>query len=246
MRIISLASGKGGVGKTTIAGALGVVLAAFGKKTLVMDCNVTTPHLGLYVGIENTPITLNHVLTKRAHPHEALYKHTSGFDVIPSSIRLKDLEGIDVSEIYNVIKKDHKEVFEEYDYVLLDCAPGLGREAIAGIRAADEVIYITTPYLPPVMDVVKCNEIVKNLSIKPNGVVLNMVQKKRYELNPKYIANLVKLPIIASVPMDRAVLHSLNKRLPVTFYKHRSKASKSIAKVAEYIMSQDHDQKNIS
>ena len=56
VRVINICSGKGGVGKTTVAANLGAALQKFGRKVAVIDCNLTTAHLGLYLGIYSFPI----------------------------------------------------------------------------------------------------------------------------------------------------------------------------------------------
>lgn len=237
MRVVSIASGKGGVGKTTLAAGLASVLAGkFSKKTLVIDCNMTTSHLGLYTGLEDTPYTLNHVLTKRVHVSDVIYRHHSGFEIIPASIRMRDLHGVDAFEIYNLVKRDNSDVFSKYDIILLDCAPGLGREAMAGIRVSDESILVATPYLPAVMDAIKCNEILREMNIKPLGLVINMVRKHKHELKPDYIKNLTNMHLISSIPADAEVLSSLAKRMPVTIYSPKSKASKMIHAVADHVV----------
>ena len=62
VRIINICSGKGGVGKTVVTLNLGVSLQKFGKKVAVIDCNLTTAHLGLSLGIYSFPTTFNNFL----------------------------------------------------------------------------------------------------------------------------------------------------------------------------------------
>lgn len=239
MKVIAFVSGKGGVGKTTITGAIGHMLSVLDKKVVMVDCNMTTPHLGLYVGLHDSPTTLNNVVNKQAHVEDALYNHTTGFGIIPASIQLKDLGGIDLSRIKDIIKEDYKEFFEAYDYVLLDCAPGLGREAIAGIKAADEAILITMPHLPSVMDAIKCKETLNELNIKILGLVVNMVNGYKIELSKEYIQNLTNMPVISTIPTDKQVLYSLGHRVPISLFKPKSKASKNIYDIVKHILTND-------
>ena len=164
MRIISVVSGKGGVGKTTVASNLGVVLSRdFRKNVIIIDCNVTTPHLGLFLGMEHTPITLNHVLKEEADINEAMYNHSSGMWVVPASVPLRDMDGVDISLLNNSVKKIYNKYIGKIYFILLDCAPCLGRDAIAGIRAGDEILFVTNPNMPALMDVVRCNNLVRGM-----------------------------------------------------------------------------------
>jgi len=64
-KIIVITSGKGGVGKTTTAINLGAAINYFGKNVLIVDGNLTTPNIGIHLNSPETPITLNHVLSKK-------------------------------------------------------------------------------------------------------------------------------------------------------------------------------------
>lgn len=79
-RIIGVISGKGGVGKTTVVANLGVILASeFKKDVIIVDCNISTSHLALYLGMYYCPITLNQVLKGEAKIEDAMYEyHVSG------------------------------------------------------------------------------------------------------------------------------------------------------------------------
>ncbi|MFH8086766.1 MAG: cell division ATPase MinD [Candidatus Aenigmatarchaeota archaeon] len=228
-RVIGIVSGKGGVGKTTLTANLGVSLAHFfNKNVTVIDCNITTSHLSLYLGIHFCPTSLNKVLRNEISIEEALYKHYSGANIIPASLSWKDLEGVDVIQIKDSIKK----LFDKTDIILLDAAPGLGREALAAMKACDEVIFVTMPYVPCVMDVIRCLEVVNEIGVKPLGIVLNMVGNERYEMKKKEVEQLTGLPVIASIPSDKNVLKSLALRTPVVLFNKNSKASKEIIKLA--------------
>ena len=66
-KLITITSGKGGVGKTTTAINLGAALNAFGKDVVVLDANLTTPNVGLHLGAPLVPVSLNHVLSGKAN-----------------------------------------------------------------------------------------------------------------------------------------------------------------------------------
>ena len=93
-KIITITSGKGGVGKTTSAINLGAALNSLGKEVIILDANLTTPNVGLHLGAPLVPINLNHVLSGKASVVDAVYEHESGTKVVPSSLSVKDLKNI--------------------------------------------------------------------------------------------------------------------------------------------------------
>jgi len=98
-RMIVIASGKGGVGKTTTAINLGAAIRYFKKDVLIIDANMYTPNIGIHLNSPEVPINLNHILQKKAHPHEAVYIHESGIKVIPSSLSVKELKKLKIEKL---------------------------------------------------------------------------------------------------------------------------------------------------
>jgi septum site-determining protein MinD len=237
-RVIGILSGKGGVGKTTTVANVGTALAShFKKNVIIVDCNITTSHLSLYLGMYYSPVTLNQVLTGKAKIHEAIYDyHVPGLRVIPASLSLKDLRGVDISRLHKTIKK----LSGEADIVLLDAAPGLGREAMATMRASDEVLFISTPFVPSTMDIIKSHQVALEVGVKPIGVMLNMVGKERYELSVEEVEQLAELPVTISVPMDKNVLRSLALKTPVVLFDPASPASRQFFDLAGILIGEKY------
>jgi septum site-determining protein MinD len=232
-RIIGIVSGKGGVGKTTITINLGAVLAKYFKKNVtIVDCNLTTSHLSLYLGMYYCPSTLNKVLRGEIGIEEAIYEHFSGMKVIPSSLSLSELEGIDILQL----KKSISSISDKNDIILLDSPPGLERETLAVLRASEEVLYVTTPHVPSVIDIVRCQVYADEIGVKPLGIVLNMLRKEKYEMTSLEIEQLTRLPVIAKIPMDKNVEKSLGLKIPVVFYKPRARASKEFFRLTEVLI----------
>jgi len=240
-RIIGIISGKGGVGKTTVGLNLGAILAKHYKKNITLvDCNVTTSHLSLYLGMYYCPVTLNKVLRGEADIEDSLHQHFSGMKIIPASLSLSDLEGIDITELRNNLKN----IFHKNDIIFLDGSPGLGREAMATIKASDELLYVTNPYIPFIMDIIRCQEVANEIGIKPIGIVLNMVHKKKHEMTKHEIEELTKLPVISTIPFDTNIHKSLALKMPVALYKPKTEASKELYKLASYIIGEAYKQEN--
>jgi len=232
-RFIGVISGKGGVGKTTVVANLGAVLASkFKKDVVIVDCNLTTSHLSVSLGMYYCPVTLNNVLRGEKEIEEAMYDHPSGMKIIPASLHLRELRGVDIVKLKDYIKKLDGKV----DIVILDAPPGLGRETYAAIHASDEVIFVTNPNMPATTDIIKCKEIIKEIGKKPIGLVLNMVNRKKYELTKREVEILTELDIISIISTDKNIPESLAKKVPVVLYKSKSPSSKEFARLAAWLL----------
>ena len=230
-RIISVCSGKGGVGKTTVATNLAAALSwKFNNSVIAIDCNITASHLGLHLGKYYYPINLNHALRGEVDIKDVIYEHYDKMKFIPASLSLKDLKRTDM----NRLKYLMDELKEEADYIILDTAPGLGSETMSVLRASEEVLFVTTAFTPSVADIIRCNEAVKEIGVRTLGIVINM-SSRRDELKREEIENLVGLPVIEAIPTDKNILKSLVARQPVVFYKPKSRASKKFYSIAAHI-----------
>lgn len=235
-RIIGIVSGKGGVGKTTVVANLGAALAGrFGRKVMVVDCNLTTSHLGMYLGMHHAPATLNEVLAGTAEIDDAIYRHESGVSVIPASLSF----GEGTERGMDALKAVVGRLFGRADLVLLDSAPGLGSEAMSTIEASDEVLFVTNPNVPAVMDVLRCSKAAERAGAKKLGVVLNMSHgNDSHELSIKEVEQLTDMPVIGVVPFDKSVIASLDARKPVVTHRPDSRAGRAFVRLAARIINE--------
>ncbi|MFH0929013.1 MAG: cell division ATPase MinD [Candidatus Aenigmatarchaeota archaeon] len=233
VRIISIVSGKGGVGKTTLAANLGVALQKYNKKVAVIDFNITTSHLSLYFDMYKCPLTLNNFLRNEVKLEDAIYSHESGLSVVPASLKLNDVVNLDVSNL----KEKLRQVFSSYDIVILDSAPGLGKEALIALQASDEILFVANPFIPSLVDIEKCKHVISTLQTRPMpiGVVVNRVRNKKYELTMDEIQQFLELPIIGYIPEDEEVLASFNRKTLVASSKKDSPSKKAFFKIAAKI-----------
>ncbi len=228
-RIIACVSGKGGAGKTTIVANLGVALAKMGKDVTVLDANLTTPNLGLHLGVPLYPITLHDVLKGKANIAQATYRHDSGLKIIPAGIALKDLKGVDARDLSTAIL----DLLGNTEIVLIDAAAGLGREALASLEAADELLLITNPELPAVTDALKCAKLAEQLGTKVTGVVVNRKSGKPHEMSGSEIMSMLdNYELLGEIPEDIEVKKAVSRRTPVVHYNPNAVASKEIKRLA--------------
>lgn len=220
--MIGIASGKGGVGKTTVSTNLALALRDLGHRVLLIDCNLSTPHLAYYLGTSNYKYTINDALRGKVDIISTTHLK-DGIKYIPASLDLKDIVGVDMMHLKKHLKKlPH----DKFDFVLLDAAPGLGREALAVLDAADEIIFVTTPFVPMVNDVIRSAEVLRNLKgAKQVSVAMNMVTNGSHEILSRSISNLTGFPVVGQISFDKNVIYGLAAKSPIVNYKPSSNAS---------------------
>lgn len=230
-RTIGILAGKGGVGKTTITSNLGYALTELGHKVTLVDANLTTPHLGFHLGMHLVPKTLHDVLKGQSSLRHATYSHPLGFKVVPGSIAVGDLVNVDIGKLSNAVSS----LSDNSDFVLLDCAPSLGREAVSGLRSSEEVIVVANPDLPSVADALKTTRLAQQTGKKVLGVVLNRVNWRSEELNKWQVEEMLGAKVLAEIPEDKNVPKSISAKTPVLDYSPNSRASTEIRRLAHHL-----------
>lgn len=232
-RIIGIVAAKGGVGKTTVTINTGAALASrMGASVVVVDCNVSTSHLGVSLGMHYVPNSLHDLLAGKADFDEVLYKHApTGMMVLPASLKSGGVQAID----FDALRKAARKLAESYEFVLLDGAPGLAREAMATLATANELLYVTTPTMPSVLDVVRYRQAAKAEGKAQLGVVLNMFDMLPHQLAVPDVERLTQLPVVCRVPTDPAIYQSLAAELPAVVHSPNSPASRSFIALAKFL-----------
>ena len=144
MRIIAIANQKGGCGKTTTAINLASALGRNGRRVLLLDLDPQA-HASLGLNVESQDSIYNVIsrLTPRKLRLENIIKRVeNSFDIVPSNILVGTLEQELADEIGRELKLSEviATVKENYDYILIDCAPSLGILTVNALRASDELI----------------------------------------------------------------------------------------------------------
>ena len=233
-RTIAIASGKGGVGKTTLVSNLSYALTELGKDVTAIDANLTTPHLGLHLGFHMVPKSLHDFLRGDAKANEVVYYHPYGFKVVPAGLSVNDLVGVDSDRLQSFTLK----LLGKTDFILLDSAPSLGKEATLSLKVADEILLLANPNLPSVLDVLKVAKVAERLDKIILGIVVNRVSKKN-ELSAAEIEDFLKYPVVAEIPEDVNVQKSLAARSAVVDYNPTSPASVEMRRLAHYLVGKE-------
>jgi septum site-determining protein MinD len=230
-RVIVCTSGKGGVGKTTLVSNLAANLTELGQHVIAIDANLTTPNLGLHLGMHLTPNTLHDVLRGDVKIKNATYGHPLGFSIIPASMNINDLKDVDVGRLPEVTLN----LLGKADYVILDCAAGLGREAISAISASTEVLIVTNPDLPSVADALKTVRVARDTGKSITGVVVNRIKGREHELTKSEIEEMLEAQVLAEIPEDKNVSKSIASKTPVVNLNPDSPASVEMRKLAHLL-----------
>jgi flagellar biosynthesis protein FlhG len=142
-RVISISSGKGGVGKTNIVTNLAYCLAKLGKKTLILDADLNLANVDVLLGI--TPqFNLHHVFLGEKSLAEIVVKGPGGMMVLPASSGIMELG--DLSEEQKLyFLSEITELGKNIDILLIDTAAGLNKNVIYFTLAAQERVIVLTP-----------------------------------------------------------------------------------------------------
>lgn len=235
-RVIAVASGKGGVGKTTITANLGVALSIYGEETLVLDADVAMANLELILGMEGKSVTLHDVLSGDSDIVDAIYEGPGGVKVIPAGISLEGLRKVKLNRLEDVLS----EIMEDVDILLIDAPAGLEKDALSAIASAQELILVTTPEVPSISDSLKTKIIANKLSVDIIGVVINRELHDKTFLSISEIETILEVPVIAVIPDDPEVSRAAAFGEPVVIRNPKSPTSNAIMQLGADLIGHEY------
>lgn len=173
-RTLSLTSGKGGVGKTTMTVNLAFTLAEMGKKVLILDGDIGLANIDIFLGIRPQK-TLDDFFNGSESLQDILFKVTKNIHVIPSASGLTDLRSIDVYK--RKMLMDEVSMLENtYDYLLVDTASGIDENVQYLNSTVQDVLVVVTPEPASMADAYALIKLLnKNRKVTRFSVIANKV-----------------------------------------------------------------------
>ena len=217
-KVITITSGKGGVGKTTTTANLGVALARLGKKTVVIDADIGLRNLDVVMGLENRIVyDLVDIVEGRCRLRQAMIKHKlfPELYLIPAA-QTRDKTSVSPADMIHITDK----LRNEFDFIIIDSPAGIERGFRNAVAPADEVLIVTNPEVSAVRDADRIVGLLEAEHKNPGKLILNRLKpemvKKGEMLSAADVVDILALEIIGIVPEDDHVIPASNSGVPVT------------------------------
>lgn len=237
-RVITITSGKGGVGKTNFAVNLGIALSKLGQKTLLVDADLGLANVDVMLGLI-PKYNLGHVLLGEKKIDDIIIKGPEGMKIIPSGSGMYKLANLSDKKLAQCLEYLNQ-LEKSTDFILIDTGAGLSKNVLKFVLAAGEVIIITTPEPTAITD---AYGIIKVISASkrdlPIRVVINMVknEKEAEEVMERLSAVSQRflgldLERLGFIPLDATVPKAVKEQQPFILGHPRSVVAQNINQIA--------------
>ncbi len=205
-RKIVVTSGKGGVGKTTVAANLAAQLAKKGQRVVLCDADFGLNNVDVAAGVENlVTYDIVDVIEGRCRAKQALVKHPQLPNLFVLTSSHSSPERYVAPQAVKVVLDGLAPLF---DFILIDCPAGVDDGFHRAVATADEAIIVTTPHIAALRDADKVITLLKSYQLELS-IVINKVRGELLLsgecLSPKEITELLKAPLLGVIPEEYAV-----------------------------------------
>jgi septum site-determining protein MinD len=239
-RVITITSGKGGVGKTTSTANLGTALAMRGTRVAVVDADIGLRNLDVVMGLENRIVyDLVDVVEGRVRLRQALIKdkRLPELCLLPAA-QTRDKDSVSPEDMVELTRQ----LRAEFDYVLIDSPAGIEggfRNAIAG---ADEVLIVTTPEVSAVRDADRIVGLVEAAEKGLPRLIINRIKPRLVNrgemLSVEDVMEILAIDLVGIVPDDETIVTSTNRGEAAVF-DQGSQAGQAFLRIARRICGED-------
>ncbi len=237
-RVITITSGKGGVGKTTTTANLAVALATLGKQVVCIDADIGLRNLDLILGLENRIVhDIVDVVEGRCRLRQAMIRHKLIPDLwlIPAA-QTRDKTAVSPTQMTEIVK----ELRPDFHYILIDSPAGIERGFRNAIAPADEVLVVTNPEVSAVRDADRIIGLIEADQRRlPVHLIINRVKPEMIQrgemLSPEDVVDILSIDLMGIVPEDEEVLIAGNQGAPDP----NSRAGQAFRNVARRLMGEE-------
>jgi flagellar biosynthesis protein FlhG len=247
--VISITSGKGGVGKTTLVTNLALQLAREGQRVLILDGDLGMANVDLMFRVR-PQFTIHDLITCRAGLEDVLVEVAKNVTLIPGGSGVFELQNLSPFEKQGLLDQV-SQLGQSYDVMLIDTAPGIDDNVLYLNSAAQEICVVLTPDPASLADSYalikvlhqRCRE--NRFSIICNQVKDEADGRKLFEKLDSVAAKFlyVSLDYLGSVPMDPALRAATRAQQLVTQVHPNSSSSLAISQLAQGFIGQEREQK---
>jgi septum site-determining protein MinD len=239
-RVITITSGKGGVGKTTTTANLGTALALLGKKVVVVDADIGLRNLDVVMGLENRIVyDIVDVVEGRCRIRQALIKDKRFPDLylLPAA-QTRDKSAVNPAQMRLLC--DHLKA--EFDFVLIDCPAGIEQGFKNAIAGADQAVIVTTPEVSAVRDADRVIGLIEAAQLPPPRLIINRIRpelvRRKEMLSQDDVIDVLRVDLLGIVPDDETVVISTN-RGEAAVLDRQSRAGQAYSNIARRLNGED-------
>jgi septum site-determining protein MinD len=239
-KVVTVTSGKGGVGKTTATANIGAALAAVGNKVVCIDADIGLRNLDVVLGLENRIVyDLVDVVEGRCRLRQALIrdKRLPELFLIPAA-QTRDKSAVSPSDMVRLCE----DLRQDFDWILIDSPAGIERGFRNALAPANIVLVVTNPEVSAVRDADRIIGLVEAEEKGPARLVINRIKpsmvRRGEMLSADDVLELLAVELIGMIPDDENVVTSTNRGLPIVM-DGRSKAGQAFRNIARRLQGEE-------